>query len=125
LKTNGIRRASPPVAVQKLREDLYSVQVMLSEPPSADWKRLFYDLQRDAPPEFPARGIDVSGTVMRFRSAAQQVAERITLIDRWIERANQKEATFGVRSEEERCHREDLAQEQRELAGLNAGWEKL
>ncbi len=125
MKTNGIRRASPPVAVQKLREDLYSVQVMLSEPPSADWKRLFYDLQRDAPPEFPARGIDVSGTVMRFRSAAQQVAERITLIDRWIERANQKEATFGVRSEEERCHREDLAQEQRELAGLNAGWEKL
>ena len=36
----GVRRMGPPVAVQKLREDFYMVQVPLSETPSADWKRL-------------------------------------------------------------------------------------
>ncbi len=125
MTTNGIRRAGPPQAVQRLRENLYSLQVLLSAAPSADWKRLFYDLQRDAPPDFPARGIDVSGTVMRFRSEPDRVAERIGLIDKWIERANLKESSFGARSEQERQRREELHQEHEELARLNAGWEKL
>ena len=36
----GIKRAGPPEAVQKLRESFYLVQVPLTESPSADWKRL-------------------------------------------------------------------------------------
>jgi hypothetical protein len=31
----GIKRAGPPQAIQKLREDLYMVQITLSETPSA------------------------------------------------------------------------------------------
>ena len=122
---DGIKRAGPPVAVQKLRENLFSIQVPLSEPPSADWKRLFYDLQRDAPPDFPPRSADISGHLVRFRSDAASVVQKIALIDRWIERANQKEATLGGRSEEERRRREEHAREMRELAEWNARWAKL
>ena len=51
----GVKRTGPPVAVQKLRESFYMVQVTLSEPPSADWKRLFYDTQgAGVPADFPA-----------------------------------------------------------------------
>lgn len=105
--------------MQKVRDGVYAVQVLLSEPPSADWKRLFYDAQQDVPPDFAPRAIDISGTVLRFRSAAAALEQRIALIDRWIERANQKEATLGVRSEEERRRREAMAAEQQELAALN------
>ena len=125
MPTQGIRRASPPQAVQKLRENLYAVQVLLSEPPSADWKRLFYNTQRDAPAEFPPRGVEMSGTVLRFRCEPCSLVERLGLIDKWIDRANQKEASFGARSEEERRRREELAREQKELAELNADWSKL
>lgn len=120
-----IHRAGPPQAVQKVRDDAYAVQVLLSEPPSADWKRLFYDAQQDVPSDFPPRTIDISGTVLRFRSAAAALEQRIALIDRWIERANQKEAALGVRSEEERRRREAMAAEQQELAALNERWRNL
>ena len=123
--TDGIKRAGPPVAVQKLRENLYSIQVPLSEPPSADWKRLFYDIQRDFPPDFPPRSAEISGHLIRFRSNAAAVEQKIGFIDRWIERANQKEASLGGRSEEERRRREEHAREMRELAELNASWTKL
>ena len=123
--TDGIKRAGPPVAVQKLRENLYSIQVPLSEPPSADWKRLFYDIQRDFPPDFPPRSAEISGHLIRFRSNAAAVEQKIGFIDRWIERANQKEASLGGRSEEERRRREEHAREMRELAELNARWAKL
>ena len=122
--TSGIRRAGPPQAVQKLRENLYAVQVALSEPPSADWKRLFYDTQREVPPDFPPRAVEISGAVLRFRSDAASVEQKIGWIDRWMERANQKEGTLA-RSEEERRRREEMAREQQELAELNARWSKL
>jgi hypothetical protein len=121
----SIHRAGPPQAVQKVRDDTYAVQVLLSEPPSADWKRLFYDAQQNVPEDFPPRAIDISGTVLRFRSAATAVEQRIALIDRWIERANQKEAALGVRSEEERRRREATAAEHQELAALNERWRNL
>lgn len=121
----GIKRAGPPIAVQKLREGFFSIQVSLSEPPSADWKRLFYDLQRDFPPDFPPRSVDMNGHLMRFRSDVASVEQKIALIDRWIERANQKEASMGGRSEEERRRREAHAREQQELSELNARWAKL
>ena len=47
-------------------------------------------------------------------------------IDRWIERANQKEASMGGKLDEERrLRREEHQREQQELAAINARWEKL
>ena len=123
--TTGIRRAGPPQAIQKMREGLYLIQVPLSEPPSADWKRLFYDAQPNAPADFPPRAVDISGSFLRFRSDASTVEEKTGWLDRWVERANQKEAALGVRSEEERRRREEAAREHQELAELNARWSKL
>lgn len=120
----AIHRAGPPVATQKLRENVYAVQVALSEPPSADWKRFFYDLQRDAPPDFPPRSVDITGAMLRFRCAAESVEARIALLDHWMERANRKEASLG-RSEEDLRRREEAAREHRELAELNTRWSKL
>jgi len=121
-----IKRAGPPQAVQKLREELFQVQVPLSEFPSADWKRLFYDAQQSFPPDFPPRAVEMSGAFLRFRSDASSVEQRLVWIDRWIDRANQKEAALGGRLEEERRRRrEEHAREQLELLELNARWSKL
>jgi hypothetical protein len=122
----GINRAGPPQATQKLRENFYSVQVPLSETPSADWKRLFYDTQQSPPPEFPPRAVEMSGQVLRFRSDGESVARKIAWIDGWIERANQKEAAMGARFEEEkRRRREEMLREQAELAEWSTRWSKL
>ena len=120
----GIRRAGPPQAIQRVRE-LYVVQVPLSEPPSADWKRFFYDAQRDVTPDFPPRAVDVCGAMLKFRSDAESVPAKVATLDRWIERANQKEAGLGARSEEDRQRREQAAQEHRELVELNEKWRSL
>ncbi len=124
--TEGIRRTGPPQAVQKLRESFYMIQVPLSEVPSADWKRLFYDAQQNVPPEFPPRAVEITGALLRFRSEAAGVEQKLGWIDRWIERANRKEAALGGRLDEERRRRrEEMAREQKELAELNARWSKL
>ena len=124
--TEGIKRVGPPQAVQKLRENHYLVQVFLSEPPSADWKRLFYDTQQAPPADFPTRAVEMSGVTLRFRSDENLVQPRIAWIDKWIERANQKEAAMGGRLGEERQRRrEEMSREQQELAELNARWAKL
>ena len=125
MTTTGIRRAGPPQAVQKVREGVYVIQVLLTEPPNADWKRMFYDAQRDVTPDFLPRSADISGSVLRFRSDAASVEQKIALIDRWIARANEKEASMGARTEEERRRREELAHEHQELAELTTRWEKL
>jgi hypothetical protein len=121
-----IKRAGPPQAVQKLRENFYLVQIPLSDVPSADWKRLFYDTQQAPPAEFPPRAIEMSSHLLRFRTEPTQVEEKTGWIDRWITRANQKEAAMGGRLEEERRRRREESQrEQVELAELNQRWEKL
>ncbi len=123
---DGIKRAGPPQAVQKLRDNFYLVQVPLSEVPSADWKRLFYDAQQSPPADFPPRTIDMNAHLLRFRSEPEQVQQKIAWIDKWIARANQKEAAMGGRMEEERRkRREELQREQAELAELNRRWENL
>jgi hypothetical protein len=122
---SGVRRSGPPQAVQKLREDFYLVQLPLSEMPGADWKRLFYDIQRGFPPDFPPRSVEMSGAVLRFRSDAGSVEQKTALIDQWIARANEKSASMGARSEEERLRREETAREHQELADLNVRWQKL
>ena len=122
----GIKRAGPPQAVQKLREGLFQVQVSLSEIPSADWKRLFYDAQQAPPPDFPPRAVEISGAFLRFRSDATSVEQKLGWIDRWIDRANQKEATLGGRLDDERRRRrEEHVREQQELLELNTCWSKL
>lgn len=122
----GIKRAGPPQAVQKLREGLFQVQVSLSEIPSADWKRLFYDAQQAPPPDFPPRAVEISGAFLRFRSDATSIEQKLGWIDRWIDRANQKETTLGGRLDEERRRRrEEHAREQQELIELNTRWSKL
>jgi len=123
---DGIKRAGPPQALQKLRENVYLVQVVLSETPSADWKRLFYDTQQSPPPDFPPRAVEISGHLLKFRSDAAAVEQRVGWIDRWIDRANQKEAAMGGRLDEDRRRRrEELSREQAELAQLNSHWAKL
>lgn len=122
----GVKRTGPPVAVQKLRENFYMVQVPLSETPSADWKRLFYDTQQAPPPDFLPRAVEISGALLKFRSEGASVEARIGWIDKWIERANQKEAGMvGRLDEERRRRREEFGREQQELTELNARWAKL
>ncbi len=122
----GVRRMGPPVAVQKLRDDFYMVQVPLSETPSADWKRLFYDTQQAPPPDFLPRAVEISGALLKFRSEGANVETRMGWIDKWIDRANQKEASMAGRLDEERRRRrEDFGREQQELNELNARWAKL
>jgi len=124
--SDGIKRAGPPQAIQRLRENFYLVQIVLSETPSADWKRLFYETQQSPSPEFLPRSVDISGNLVKFRTDASSVEAKTAWVDRWIERANQKESGMGGRLEEERRRRRDEhLQEQHELAAINARWEKL
>lgn len=122
----GVKRTGPPAAVAKLRENFYMVQVPLSESPSADWKRLFYDTQQAPPPDFLPRAVEISGALLKFRSDGPGIEARMGWIDKWIERANQKEASMAGRLDEERRRRrEEFGHEQQELAELNARWAKL
>lgn len=122
---SNVRRASPPQAVQKVRDNYYMVQLSINESPSGDWRRLFYDAQQDVPPDFAPRSIEITGTFLRFKADPESVEQRIVLIDRWIERANQKEAAMAMRSEGQREKKEALAREAEELADWNARWAKL
>src|ERR1019366_5923958 len=102
------------------------IQIVLSETPTADWKRLFYETQQAPPPDFPPRGVDISGNFVRFRTDIASVEAKTAWVDRWIERANQKEAGMGGKLDEQRRQRRDEHQrEQQELASINARWEKL
>jgi hypothetical protein len=120
-----VRRITPPQAVQKLKDNLYVVHVGLSEAPGADWKRLFYETQQHVSGEFIPRAVEITGATLRFRASNESVAERIATVDRWLERANQKEAAMGLRTEEQRRRRLELGQEHQELAEVNARWAKL
>jgi hypothetical protein len=112
--------------VQKLRDDFYMVQVTLSESPSADWKRVFYETQQAPPPDFHPRSVDISGTSLRFRSDSAAVEQKIAWVDRWVTRANEKESSMSGRLDEEgKRRREAHASEQIELAELTARWAKL
>jgi hypothetical protein len=122
---SNIRRASPPQAVQKVRDNYYMVQLSITQSPSGDWRRLFYDAQQDVPPDFAPRSIEITGSFLRFKAEPSSVERKIALIDRWIERANQKEAAMAVRSEGQREKKEELAREDEELAEWTARWAKL
>jgi len=125
LASTGIKRASPPQAVQKVRDNYYLIQVSITESPSADWRRLFYETQQEVPADFPTRSVEITGTLLRFRSDPATVEEKIARIDRWLERANQKDAASAKRSEEQIRHREELAREAQEMTQWNAKWSKL
>lgn len=101
------------------------VQMTISESPSADWRRLFYDAQQEVPPDFPPRSVEISGTLLRFKSDPRSVEQKIVVIDRWLARASEKESSMGGRFEGQRQKKEELAREVQELAEWNARWAKL
>jgi len=69
LTTSGIRRVSAPQAVTKVRDNYFLIQVSITETPSADWRRLFYDAQgQDVPADFAPRSIEITGTFLRFKA---------------------------------------------------------
>lgn len=125
MTTTGVRRASPPQAVQKIRDNVFLVQLSITSSPSGDWRRLFYDAQQDVPPDFAPRSIEITGTFLRFKSDPASVEQKVALLDRWMERASQKEAAMAGRSEGQRQKMEELARESQELADWNARWSKL
>lgn len=120
----GIKRSGPPQAVQKVRDNYFLVQVLLSGAPSADWRRLFYEARHDGK-DFAPRAVEISGALMRFRSEPASVEQRIRSIDGWVEHANQKEVAMSGRNEEQRRKQEELARESAELNEWNARWAKV
>lgn len=124
MSATGIKRAGPPQAVQKVRENYFLVQVPLSGAPSADWRRLFYEARHDGA-DFAPRAVEISGALLRFRSEPGAVEQRIRAIDGWVEHANQKEAAMSGRSEEQRRKQEEMARESAEMNEWNARWAKI
>ena len=123
--TTGIKRAGPPQAVQKVRDNYYLVQVLLTGAPSADWRRLFYEARVEASPDFQPRSVEISGALMRFRSEPVAVEARMKVIDRWVEHANEKETAMSGRNEDQRRKQEEMARESAELGEWNMRWAKL
>jgi hypothetical protein len=125
LTTSGVRRASAPQAVQKIRDNVFLVQLSITGSPSGDWRRLFYDAQQDVPPDFAPRSVEITGTFLRFKSDPASVEQKVALLDKWMERASQKEAAMAGRSEGQRQKMEETAREAEELAEWNERWAKL
>ena len=125
MTTTGIQRTSPPQAVQKIREGVFMVQVGISGSPSADWRRLFYDTQQEVTADFPPRSVEISGNFLRFKSDPASVEQKIVILDRWLARASQKEASMGGRTEGQRQKKEELEREAQEIAEWNSLWAKL
>ena len=64
--------------------------------------------------------------MLKFRSEAAAVEPRIGWIDKWIDRANQKEASMGARMDDERRRRrEEMSREHQELTEVSERWSKL
>jgi len=101
------------------------VQVGISGSPSADWRRLFYDTQQEVTADFPPRSVEISGNFLRFKSDPASVEQKIVILDRWLARAGQKEASMGGRTEGQRQKKEELEREALELAEWNTRWAKL
>ncbi len=122
----GIKRTGPPQAVQKLRDDLYLIQIATFGNADGGLEAPFLRNAASAAARLSSPRVDISGTFVRFRSDVPSVAAKTAWIDRWIERANQKEGAMGGKLDEERRRRRDEHQrEQEELAAINAAWEKL
>ena len=77
------------------------------------------------PPDFAPRSVEITGSFLRFKSDPETVENKIGILDRWMERASQKEAAMGGRSEVQRQKKEEGAREAQELAEWNTRWGKL
>ena len=111
--------------MQKIRDNVFLVQLSITASPSGDWRRLFYDAQQDVPPDFAPRSIEITGTFLRFKSDPASVEQKVALLDRWMERASQKAAAMAGRSEGQRQKMEEMAREAQELSQWNERWAKL
>jgi FtsZ-binding cell division protein ZapB len=98
------------------------VQVGISSSPSADWRRLFYEAERNPQADFTPRSVEITGTLLRFKSDPASVEQRIATLDRWMEKATLKEASMAGRSEAQRQKQEEAEREAQELAEWNARW---
>lgn len=125
MTANGVRRTGPPQAIQKIREGVYLLQVAISASPSADWRRLFYEAERNPQADFGPRAIEITGTLLRFKSDPASVEQRIASLDKWMEKASLKEAAMAGRSEAQRQKQEEAEREAKELAEWNARWAAL
>ena len=126
MTTSGIRRTSPPQAVQKIRDGVFMVQVGISSSPSADWRRLFYDAQQDVPADFPPRSVEISGTFLRFKADPATVEQKIATcsIAGSIAPAKRKQAWVGARKCSGR-RRKNSSARRTKLAEWNARWARL
>ncbi len=123
----GIKRAGPPQAIQKLREDLYMVQITLSETPSADWKRLFYETQQSPPPDFPPRvgGHQRNICALPLRGSPAWRPRPPGSIAGSIAPIRKKRPWAGGWTKSAASAAKSTQREQQELAAINARWEKL
>lgn len=101
------------------------LQVAISASPSADWRRLFYEAERNPQADFGPRAIEITGTLLRFKSDPASVEQRIASLDKWMEKASLKEAAMAGRSESQRQKQEEAEREAQELAEWNARWAGL
>jgi hypothetical protein len=108
-----------------VREGVFLVQVGISGSPSADWRRLFYDAQQEVPPDFAPRSVEITGTFLRFKADPATIEQKIGVLDRWMDRASQKESSMGGRTEVQRQKKEELEREAQEIAQWNERWAKL
>ena len=104
LTTSGIRRASPPQAVTKVRDNYFLIQVSITETPerglaAAVLRRAGAGRAAGFCAAVGGNYRDVSAIQVRLRDS---VEEKIAVLDRWMERANQKEAAMAGRTEVQR-----------------------
>ena len=69
-------------------------------------------------PDFPPRSVEISGTFLRFKADPATVEQKIGVLDRWLDRASQKEASMAGRTEVQRQKKEELEREAREVARM-------
>ena len=123
MTTSGIRRASAPQAVTKVRDNYFLIQVSITE--SAERGLAAAVLRRagaDVPADFAPRSVEITGTFLRFKADPGTVEEKIAVLDRWIGKASQKEAAMAGRTEVQRQKRKrPRARRRNWVSGTRAG----
>ena len=124
MTTSGIRRASPPQAVTKVRDNYFLIQVSITETPSADWRRLFYDAQgQDVPADFAPRSVEITGNVFAVQGGSRDsVEQKIAVLDRWMERRARKKRHGGAHgSAAAESRKRPRARRRKWRSGMRAG----
>ena len=102
LTTNGIQRTSPPQAVQKIRDGVFHRAGGAFQKPQRGLAATFLRRAAGRHSGFRAAIHGDIGDFLRFKVDPSGVEQKIRVLDRWMDRANQKEATMGGRTEVQR-----------------------